>query len=80
MLWSAPRVICIAENFTRYDLHAVHEMGRTIDLVTYRCFGDSLLALETVASIQEPGSRRSISLPFNAYAPTPDRHIPRRPS
>ncbi len=58
MLWSAPRVICIAENFTRYDLHAVHEMGRTIDLVAYRYFGGGLLALETVASVQEHRSAR----------------------
>ncbi|WP_367132276.1 MULTISPECIES: DUF5655 domain-containing protein [Streptomyces] len=71
VLWSAPRVICIAENFTRYDLHAVHEMGRTIDLVTYRCFGDSLLTLETVASVQEPGSaRRPAKRPARPAAPT----------
>ncbi|MFC5143447.1 DUF5655 domain-containing protein [Streptomyces aureoversilis] len=71
VLWSAPRVICIAENFTRYDLHAVHEMGRTIDLVTYRCFSDSLLTLETVASVQEPGTaRRTAQRPARPAAPT----------
>ncbi|WP_063804157.1 DUF5655 domain-containing protein [Streptomyces roseifaciens] len=71
VLWSAPRVICIAENFTRYDLHAVHEMGRTIDLVTYRCFSDSLLTLETVASVQEPGTaRRTAQQPARPAAPT----------
>ncbi|MGA5131112.1 DUF5655 domain-containing protein [Streptomyces olivoreticuli] len=71
VLWSAPRMICIAENFTRYDLHAVHEMGRTIDLVTYRCFGDSLLTLETVASVQETGTaRRAAKRPARPTAPT----------
>jgi predicted transport protein len=46
--WSAPRVICIAGDFTRYDEHAVQQMGRNIELIRYRLFGDSLLALELV--------------------------------
>ncbi|WP_424889066.1 hypothetical protein [Streptomyces sp. XH2] len=55
-------MICIAESFTWYDLHAVHEMGRTIDLVTYRYFGGGLLALETVASVQEHSpTRRTVA-------------------
>ncbi|GAA3030408.1 hypothetical protein GCM10020000_03910 [Streptomyces olivoverticillatus] len=53
VLWSAPRVICVAESFTRYDLHAVQEWGRNIDLVGYRYFGDGLFALDTVASVQD---------------------------
>ncbi|MEU2868705.1 DUF5655 domain-containing protein [Streptomyces olivoreticuli] len=51
VLWSDPRLICIAEDFTRYDAHAIGEIPRTIDLVRYRYFGDDLLALEPVASV-----------------------------
>ncbi len=51
VLWSAPRLICIAGDFTRYDVHAVREHRRSIDLVRYRLFGGDLLGLETVASV-----------------------------
>ena len=44
--WSEPRVICIAANFTKYDAHAVQQIGRSIELINYRMFGDELLLLE----------------------------------
>lgn len=46
--WSAPRLICIAGDFTRYDEHAVQQMGRNIELIRYRQFGAELLAFELV--------------------------------
>ncbi|MFE5647574.1 DUF5655 domain-containing protein [Streptomyces cyaneofuscatus] len=51
VLWSGPRLVCIAGGYTRYDVHAVREHRRSIDLVRYRHFGSDLLALETVASV-----------------------------
>ncbi|CAM5642592.1 hypothetical protein GCM10010261_21000 [Streptomyces pilosus] len=51
VLWSGPRLTCIAGDFTRYDVHAVREHRRSIDLVRYRLFGRNLLGLETVASV-----------------------------
>ncbi|QFQ97415.1 DUF91 domain-containing protein [Streptomyces phaeolivaceus] len=51
VLWSAPRLICVAGDFTRYDAHAVREHRRSIDLVRYRFFGRDLIGLETVASV-----------------------------
>ncbi|MBT2409330.1 transporter [Streptomyces sp. ISL-12] len=51
VLWSSPRLICVAGDFTRYDVHAVREHRRSIDLVRYRLFGSDLLGLETVASV-----------------------------
>ncbi|MFI7102712.1 transporter [Streptomyces sp. NPDC050161] len=51
VLWSAPRVICVAGDFTRYDVHAVREYRRSIDLVRYRLFGTEHIGLETVASV-----------------------------
>ncbi|MFK0121147.1 DUF5655 domain-containing protein [Streptomyces sp. NPDC090994] len=51
VLWSSPRLICVAGDFTRYDVHAVREHRRSIDLVRYRIFGSDLLGLETVASV-----------------------------
>lgn len=51
VLWSGPRLICIAGDFTRYDVHAVREHRRSVDLVRYRLFGSDLLGLETVAFV-----------------------------
>lgn len=59
VLWSAPRLICVAEDFTRYDVHAVREIRRSIDLVRYSYFGSDLLALEPVASVAADGAVRS---------------------
>ena len=56
VLWSAPRLICVAEDFTRYDRHAVVEIRRCIDLVRYRFFGAGLLGLEPV--VTAPGRDR----------------------
>jgi hypothetical protein len=51
ILWSAPRLICVAGDFTRYDAHAVREHRRSIDLVRYRYFGNDHFGLETVVSV-----------------------------
>ncbi|MEU9344135.1 endonuclease NucS domain-containing protein [Streptomyces sp. NPDC048278] len=52
VLWSGPRLVCIAGDFTRYDVHAVREYRRSINLVRYRLFGSDLFGLETVASVR----------------------------
>lgn len=49
--WSAPRLICIASDFTKYDGHAVLQMNRNIELVRYRQFGKDLLLLELVNAV-----------------------------
>lgn len=46
--WSAPRLICIAGDFTRYDGHAVKQINRSIELMRYRRFADELLMIEQV--------------------------------
>ena len=46
--WSAPRLLCIAEDFTRYDIHAIQQINRNIELVRYVFFGDDLLLLNLV--------------------------------
>jgi len=44
--WSDVRVICLAPNYKKYDLHAVQVMGANIELWRYRLFKDSCLFLE----------------------------------
>ncbi len=46
--WAAPRLVCIAGNFTRYDEHAVSQIGRNIELYRYRSYPEGFFLLELV--------------------------------
>lgn len=46
--WSDTRVICIAPNYKKYDIHAVQVMGANIELWRYRLFDNATLYLEEV--------------------------------
>lgn len=61
--WSAIRVICIAPNYKRYDLHAVQMMGANIELWTYRLFRNDSIYLEEVfqRSITTPGGATAVA-------------------
>jgi len=52
--WSAPRLICIAGDFSRYDLHAVGQMQRNIELIRYCRYGSDLLLLDLVNRVSAP--------------------------
>lgn len=65
--WSNPRLLCIAGGFTKYDVHAVQQINRNIELYTYKRFGEDLLLLDlvnatTAKSIEtEPAKQTSVS-------------------
>jgi predicted transport protein len=46
--WSDIRVICIAPNYRKYDLHAVQVMGANIELWKYRLFKNESIYFEEV--------------------------------
>ncbi len=46
--WSDVRVICIAPNYRKYDLHAVQVMGANLELWTYRLFKNDTIYFEEV--------------------------------
>ena len=46
--WSGPRLLCIAENFDRYDVYAVQQINRNIELIRYLLFEEELLLLSLV--------------------------------
>jgi len=46
--WEAPRLICIAGDYIKYDLHAVRQINRNIELIRYKRFDEDLLMLELV--------------------------------
>ncbi len=54
--WDTPRLICIAGDFTKYDIHAVNQMNRNIELVRYRRFTDELLLFELLTSTSSRSS------------------------
>jgi hypothetical protein len=54
--WSAPRLICVAGDFNRYDGHAVKQIQRNIELIRYRRFGSDLLMLDLLAATSVKGA------------------------
>jgi len=70
--WSAPRLLCIAGDFTRYDEHAVKQINRNIELLRYRRFGNDLLMLELVHApkVAKLASPRSAGETTDTVAPT----------
>lgn len=49
--WSAPRLLCIAGDFTKYDEHAIKQINRNIELIRYRKYGNELLLFELVNAV-----------------------------
>ena len=63
--WSMPQVICIANDFTKFDEHAVNQMQRNIKLVRYRKFGKELILFEHLnAPNARPVVESTASLPI----------------
>jgi predicted transport protein len=88
--WSAIRVICIAPNYKKYDLHAVQMMGANIELWTYRVFKNNSFYFEevfqrTVAPSGDriagptltPGKKAALTRATGSY--TFRQHLERRP-
>ncbi|WP_424949353.1 DUF5655 domain-containing protein [Deinococcus sp.] len=46
--WAKPRIICIAESFSPYDVSAVNQIKRDVQLLQYHWFRDDLLVLESL--------------------------------
>lgn len=55
--WSAPRLVCVAGDFTRFDAHAVKQMNRNIELIRYRKFGEDLLMLDLLTAATSSTSK-----------------------
>jgi predicted transport protein len=88
--WSAIRVICIAPNYKKYDLHAVQMMGANIELWTYRVFKNNSYYFEEVfqrsvaaggngvaSRALSPGKKAAQTRAMGSY--TFDQHLKGRP-
>ena len=49
--WSDIRVVCLAQGFKKYDIHAVKRMNVKIELWQYQLFRDNFLYLEQINSL-----------------------------
>ena len=71
--WSAPRLVCIAADFTKYDGHAVQQINRNIELIRYRRFGEELLLLElanaTSGGNGKPATSKAAKLAITEASP-----------
>lgn len=79
--WSAPRLICIAGDFTRYDGHAVKQINRSIELLRYRRFADDLLLLELIHTPRMPTKSAVADVNVSAVpgaAPSKDPYLNQR--
>lgn len=54
--WSTPRLLCIAGEFTKFDVYAVQQINRNIELIRYRKYGDDLILFELVNSTEAESS------------------------
>lgn len=54
--WSAPRLLCIASDFTKFDEHAIQQINRNIELIRYRRYGNEFLLFDLVNAITAQAS------------------------
>ena len=48
--WSSPQLKCVANDYNKYDEHAVKQINRNIELILYRKYSDDLILFELVDS------------------------------
>jgi predicted transport protein len=74
--WRNPRLICVANGYTRYDEYAVQQIDRNIELVRYRDFEGKLLALELIRTTKvEPASAEGAPAPRKTATPAADKTV-----
>ena len=85
--WSVRCVICVANDFTKYDVHAVNQMQRNIKLVNYRKYDNELILFESLntpvvqpmnradAEEQRRGNGQKTHIEKLAAAPAPLRTL-----
>jgi predicted transport protein len=65
--WSNPRVICIAESYSKFDIDTVEVIPLRIELMRYRFYEEGVLALDPV-NVPE-AQTKSVEIPLPAAEP-----------
>lgn len=71
--WNNPRVICIAESYSKFDIDTVEVVPLRIELMRYRYYEDNVFALEPVTLLEPPlpqAAPITISKVSNEIAPS----------
>ena len=68
-------MVCIAADFTKYDGHAVQQIGRNIELIRYRRFGDDLLLLESANASGDARAKTAPGKQAKVAAALPDSAV-----
>lgn len=67
--WKSPRVVCIAESYSPFDIDTVEVVPLRIELFRYRFYEDDIFALDPVNVEEKPDPQ--ISTASTKAAPTP---------
>jgi predicted transport protein len=59
--WNHPRVICIAESYSKFDIDTVEVVPLRIELMRYRYYQDGVFALEPINLPEEPATTSASS-------------------
>jgi predicted transport protein len=62
--WSAPRLILLAQSFSRYDQYAVNRISDQIELWTYTLYEGGLLQVEMLSSDEVPDPKAKSPSPL----------------
>ncbi|MHA1305583.1 MAG: DUF5655 domain-containing protein [Candidatus Heimdallarchaeaceae archaeon] len=57
--WKNPRVICIAESYSKFDIDTVEVIPMRIELFKYRYYEDGIFSLEPLAESAQKSQKRS---------------------
>lgn len=52
--WNNPRVICIAENYSKFDIDTVEVIPMRLELFRYRYYENEILSLESINTVKQP--------------------------
>ena len=58
--WSTPRLVCVAGDFTRYDVSAVQQINRSTEPIRHKDFDGELIVLEPLTGVpsEQPAAPR----------------------
>lgn len=72
--WNNPRVVCIAESFSRFDIDTVEVVSTRIELFKYQFYEDNLLVVGQV-NIEESAKEKKTASPNNQPEPIIEKHL-----
>lgn len=78
--WAGTRLVCVAGDFKKYDLHAIQQIPRNIELLRFGLFGGDVLTLEMVGSNQQKGQSPAISTTPTATKNAKQAYVQEPPS